>query len=239
MKRPPKQIREDFDRAAHFYEQLALKGESEPAIIDSSLTSHLIIEAAAKVCPQAEYLLDVGCGGGLYSLKMLKLIPGINIDLHDFSQPMLDGAYRNVSNAASGRVRAIKCDVRNLDVRDCHYDIVLAGAVLHHLREDDEWESVFAKLYNCLKPGGCLWISDLVTFSDRAVTKMMWDRYGDYLEELRGLEFRQWALNQIEQSDSPRSIVYQLDLMREVGFEQVEVLHFNTCFAAYGGIKTA
>jgi hypothetical protein len=28
-------------------------------------------------------------------------------------------------------------------------------------------------------------------------------------------------------------------LLREVGFSQVDVLHKRTCFAAFGGVKTA
>jgi tRNA (cmo5U34)-methyltransferase len=31
--------------------------------------------------------------------------------------------------------------------------------------------------------------------------------------------------------------MYQLDLLREVGFSQVEVLHKNACFAAFGALK--
>ena len=30
-----------------------------------------------------------------------------------------------------------------------------------------------------------------------------------------------------------------IDLLREVGFSQVEVLHKNGCFAAFGAFKTA
>jgi tRNA (cmo5U34)-methyltransferase len=31
--------------------------------------------------------------------------------------------------------------------------------------------------------------------------------------------------------------MFQLDLLRQVGFQQVEILHKNSCFAAFGGIK--
>ena len=31
--------------------------------------------------------------------------------------------------------------------------------------------------------------------------------------------------------------MFQLDLLRTVGFAQVEVLHKNSCFAAFGAIK--
>ena len=35
----------------------------------------------------------------------------------------------------------------------------------------------------------------------------------------------------------PRSLTYQLDLLRRVGFARTEVLHKNGCFAAFGGIR--
>ena len=41
----------------------------------------------------------------------------------------------------------------------------------------------------------------------------------------------------IEEEDSPRPVTYQLDLLRKVGFDRVELLHNNTCFAAFGAIK--
>ena len=37
---------------------------------------------------------------------------------------------------------------------------------------------------------------------------------------------------------TPRPVPYQLDLLHEVGFSHVELLHKNACFAAYGAIKT-
>lgn len=237
MKWPSEKTKEAFDRIANLYADSALKGESEPAIVDSSLMSDLVVQAATKVCPKAQNLLDIGCGGGLYSLKMLKILPNLNTDLHDFSGPMLDGAYRNVSKLASGTTRKINCDVRDLKLPESHYDIILAGTVLHHLRDDSEWKTTFQRLFNSLKARGCLWMSDMVSFSNHAIRKLMRNRYGEYLERLRDKQFRDMALKQIEKTDSPRSILYQLDLMKQIGFKEVEILHFNTCFAVFGGIK--
>jgi tRNA (cmo5U34)-methyltransferase len=45
------------------------------------------------------------------------------------------------------------------------------------------------------------------------------------------------VLDYIHKEDSPRSVTYQIDLMRQVGFGSVEILHKNSCFAAFGGIK--
>lgn len=116
-------------------------------------------------------------------------------------------------------------------------DVVLAGAVLHHLRTDEEWRSVFSKLHRSLRPGGSLWIADLVDHRHPAVREVIWDRYGRYLAELEDPDYRDGVLAYIEREDSPRPLLEQVDLLREVGFPAVEVLHKNSCFAAFGAVK--
>ena len=69
------------------------------------------------------------------------------------------------------------------------------------------------------------------------VQDMMWKRYGEYLSNLGGEEYRDKVFKYIEHEDSPRSLTYQLELMRKVGFSKIEVLHKNSCFAAFGAIK--
>lgn len=74
--------------------------------------------------------------------------------------------------------------------------------------------------------------SDLLDLS-----QPMWSRYGDYLEGMGGAEYRQKVFDYIEREDSPRPVTYQLDLLRRVGFTHVELLHKNSCFAAFGAWK--
>jgi tRNA (cmo5U34)-methyltransferase len=61
--------------------------------------------------------------------------------------------------------------------------------------------------------------------------------YGDYLKQIGGEEYQQRVFDYIEKEDTPRSMTYQLDLMKKVGFSSTEILHKNTCFGAFGGIK--
>ena len=97
MKKSSEEIREAFDKIAQYYAESAIKGESEPTIIDSAIMAEIIVQISHKVYPNAKNVLDIGCGGGLYSLKIARLVSDINIDLHDFSKPMLQGAYDNLS----------------------------------------------------------------------------------------------------------------------------------------------
>ena len=183
--------------------------------------------------------LDVGCGAGNYSLKILERLPNLDVTLIDLSRPMLKRAVERVSRVTSGRVTALQGDVRELQLGESQFDIICAAAVLHHLRETDEWQRAFSKLHTSLKAGGSFWISDLIEHSDKRVQSLMWERYGNYLSQLKDEAYRDHVFDYIEQEDSPRPLMFQIDLLRSVGFSNVEILHKNSCFAAFGGIKGA
>ena len=65
----------------------------------------------------------------------------------------------------------------------------------------------------------------------------MQHKYGEFLAQLQGEEYRDHVLGYIAKEDTPRPLVFQLDLLREVGFAAVEVLHKHLCFAAFGAVK--
>src|SRR5690554_2133534 len=228
------EIKQRFDNDVERFSNL---DTGQLSTIDAKISLELITEASKRIVPNDENLLDIGCGAGNYSLMMLTKIPNLNCTLVDLSKPMLDKALERVSEKTNNTVTILQGDIREVELPDNHYDIILAGAVLHHLRDDKDWETTFNKLFKLLKPGGCLMISDLITQDTEILNEYTWERYGDYLESLGGKEYRQKVLDYIAKEDSPRSINYQLDLMKQVGFKKVEILHKNTCFGAFGGIK--
>ncbi|AHM63302.1 type 11 methyltransferase [Flammeovirgaceae bacterium 311] len=228
------EIRERFDADVERFSNLETGQQST---VDAPLSLELITAAAAAVTPAATRLLDIGCGAGNYSMMMLGKIPGLSCTLVDLSMPMLQKAKERVTAATSGEVEILQVDIRELELTENKFDIILAGAVLHHLREDEEWERVFKKLYRSLRRGGSLWISDLIEHGAGPVSLLFWQKYGEYLEQFGGGEYRDKVLAYIEKEDSPRPLMYQLELMKNAGFSQIEVLHKHLCFAAFGGIK--
>ena len=205
--------------------------------MDAPLSLELIAACAAAVTPGATRVLDIGCGAGNYTLNLLRRLPDLNVTLLDLSRPMLDRVVERVTAATRGEVTAIQGDIREVDLGESAYDVIMAAAVFHHLREDDEWVAVFTKCHRALAPGGGLWISDLISHEDPAVQTVMWSRDGAYLGDLRGPGYRDHVFDTIEQEDTPRSLTFQIELLERVGFTQVDVLHKNACFAAFGGVK--
>jgi tRNA (cmo5U34)-methyltransferase len=228
------EIRERFDQDVARFSNL---DTGQVSTIDAKLSLELITESAKRIVPNATTLLDIGCGAGNYSLMMLSKVPNLQCTLVDLSRPMLDKAFERVSAETNKTVTVLQGDIREVSLPENHFDIILAGAVLHHLRDDSDWETTFSKLYNLLKPGGCLMISDLITQDIELLNAYTWERYGDYLEGISGKEYRQKVLEYVAKEDSPRSMNYQLDLMKKLGFSKVEILHKNMCFGAFGGIK--
>jgi len=228
------EIRARFDQDVERFSSLET---GQATIIDAPLTMDLCTEAAKYINPDARELLDIGCGAGNYTLKMLSKIPDLNCTLNDLSMPMLQRAKERVSLQTKGTITIVQDDMRNLILPDNHFDIVLAAATFHHLRDDADWEFVFTKVYKALKPGGSLWISDIVTHDTPALATLFNQRFSDYLEALGGAAYRQKVLDYVDHEDTPRSLNFQLELLKDVGFIHVEILHKNTYVAAFGGIK--
>lgn len=227
-------IRNRFDNDVERFSNLETGQQST---LDAPLTLELCTEAALKCNPDAKNLLDIGCGAGNYTLKMLEKVPQLNCTLVDLSLPMLEKAKERVSSLTDGKVEIIQQDMRDLDLPEGHFDVILAAATLHHLRDDEDWELVFKKFYKALKPGGSIWISDLITHDYEPINSIIQEQYGKYLEGLGGVEYRQKVFDYVTYEDTPRSINFQIDLLKKVGFRLTEILHKNACFSAFGAIK--
>jgi tRNA (cmo5U34)-methyltransferase len=188
----------------------------QQATIDAPLVMELITRAALACTPRPKTVLDIGCGAGNNTLKLLQYVSPLDCDLVDLSRPMLNRAVERIAAVNTGLIRSFQEDIRSVELPDERYDVILAAAVLHHLRDDQDWEQVFRKLYRLIVPGGSVWITDLVWHEHPGVQRMMWDRYGDYLSALGGNEYRDKVFAYIDKEDSPRPVSYQLDLLRRV-----------------------
>lgn len=228
------EIRQRFDADVERFSNLET-GQS--ATVDAPLAMALIAQAAAATMPGARHVLDIGCGAGNYTLKLLEQLPNLDVTLVDLSRPMLERANERIGRVTRGKIETIQGDIREIALPDRGFDIILAAAALHHLRTEDEWRRVFASLFRALRPGGSVWVFDMVESSIPAVQELLHKQYGEYLSRLKDDAYRDQVFAYIEREDTPRSLLFQLDLLREVGFADVEVLHKNVCFAAFGAVK--
>lgn len=229
------EIQTRFDQDVERFSNLET-GQS--AAMDAPLALELIAKAAHAVNPQPKRVLDLGCGAGNFTLRLLQLCLDVEeVVLVDLSQPMLDRAKERIQNVRPVRVETLQGDIRTAPFDRTSFDVILAGAVLHHLRSDADWESTFDKIFRSTASGGSFWIFDLITHRHPAIQQLMWHRYGEYLRQLGGDDYREKVFTYSQYEDSPRSVPEQLQLLSQVGYAHVELLHAHGCFAAFGGIR--
>ena len=229
-----KEIKERFDYDVERFSNLDI---GQTTTVDAAKAMNLTTTSAALTTPNATHILDIGCGAGNYTLKLLEHIPDTDVTLIDLSKPMLTRAQQRISEISKGKITAIQGDIRELELGTEQYDIALAAAVLHHLRTDTEWKTVFKKIYTSLKPGGSFWIFDLVEHTIPQIQDHIWNQYGQYLVEYKDEAYRDLVYGYITTEDTPKSLTYQTNLLQKTGFTKTTVLHKNLCYAAFGAIK--
>jgi tRNA (cmo5U34)-methyltransferase len=227
-------IKNRFDNDVERFSNLET---GQTATVDAPLAMELIAQAAVAATPNIKHVLDIGCGAGNNTIKLSQSAAPFDCDLVDLSLKMLERARQRISAVNRGKIRLFQNDIRHVDLPHQKYDVILAAAVLHHLRDDRDWETTFAKIHRLTAPGGSLWITDLISHETGAVQQLMWKRYADYLHAVGGDAYKQRVFDYIDKEDSPRPVTYQLELLRKVGFTHVELLHKNSCFAAFGAVK--
>src|SRR5436305_13977259 len=76
----------------------------QSATVDAPLAMALVAQAAAATTPHARHVLDVGCGAGNYTLKLLEQLPNLDVTLIDLSLPMLERAREPFRRATTGPI---------------------------------------------------------------------------------------------------------------------------------------
>ncbi len=229
-----KEIERRFDNDVDRFSNLET---GQAATVDAPLAMELISQAAVRSSQDIRRVLDIGCGAGNNTLKLLQYTSPFDCDLVDLSYPMLIKAHERISLVNTGKIRTFQGDFRRVDLPEKEYDVIIAAAVLHHLRDDQDWEKTFSKLYKLTAPGGSVWITDLVNHESEHVHSLMWERYGEYLCSIGGTDYKAKVFDYIDKEDSPRPVTYQLNLLQKVGFKHIDILHKNSCFSAFGAIK--
>lgn len=109
--------------------------------------------------PEAR-ILDYGCGYGR-TLAELSRAGYHNVVGTDFSEAMLGRSHREVPDSV-----LVRTDGSTLPVKSESIDAVLLFAVLTCIPDDQEQRVVLTEVERVLRPGGLLYISDLLVNND-------------------------------------------------------------------------
>jgi ubiquinone/menaquinone biosynthesis C-methylase UbiE len=121
-----------------------------------SVDSSWINAIAGLVQPQGKTVLDIGCGGGIYSRAWVQLGAKQVIGI-DFSESMLQAAFELTRE--TGTVWFVAGDAAQVPLVGGKADIVFERALIHHI-SDQDLPVVLKEVFRLLKPGGVYLIQD-------------------------------------------------------------------------------
>ena len=228
------EIRTRFDNDV---ERFSNSETGQASVMDGALALDIVEKSIFALHPDAQHVCDIGCGAGNFTLRVLKKIPHVMCTLVDVSSAMLERAQERIVKAGGIIEDVHNNDIRVISLKADHFDVVIAAAVLHHLRSKQDWEAVLTNIYASLKNGGTFWIWDLIRFDNDAIESIQRKRYAEYLTSIEDKEYQEKVFEVIENEDSPESTSFITRAMLKVGFAEVDIVHKNGTFAVIYGKK--
>jgi ubiquinone/menaquinone biosynthesis C-methylase UbiE len=106
------------------------------------------------VDPRGKRVVDIGCGGGIYSRAWREMEAGDVVGI-DFSAEMVAAAREQA--VGLDRISFRQGDALATGMPSANADIVFQRALIHHLKS---YEPCFAEAHRLLRPGGRLIVQD-------------------------------------------------------------------------------
>ena len=150
-------------------------------------------------------ILDLGCGTGLELIELFKKYPSINVTAVDISENMIE---RLKQREFGDKVNVICGSFFDVDFGN-NYDAVISTSALHHFLLKDKLV-LYKKIFESLKENGIFINSDKIVNTNE--------------EELEAIDFYNKYINERPHIDTPLSIEHELEVLKESGFNDIEVL---------------
>lgn len=183
----------------------------------------------ARVDP--ERVLDLGGGTGALSEAILVAAPRAVVELIDVDPEMLATARERLDHfGARARFREASFDDPLPPA-----DAVAASLALHHVPTMDEKQRLFARIHDCLRPGGAFVNADATMPAEPDAREAVWQGWAAHLgscgisEERAYRHFAEW---QEEDTYFPREV--EAAAMSAAGFEVAAVWSSGPMVVAVG-----
>jgi len=211
-----------------------------------------MLEAIAHCLPPtATRILELGCGTGEFSLKVLKRCPKAQLVALDYSPRMLTYAQAKIKAAGkASQVTWIEADFGDWANGDTavengeQFDACVSSLAIHHL-EDAMKLKLFQRIYTSLNPNGSFWNADPVLPESPAMSEVYdaareeWAaQQGTTLSEVRTKRGTSQPQG-YSSHDRLVTLTTHLEMLTQAGFQPVAVPWKYYGLAVFGGFVSS
>lgn len=229
MKKRFEVIKEHFEKEAVIFDKLFFKVAPHYEEMMNALIDVLPFKKGERL-----KVLDLGCGTGNLSRKIIAAYPNAAVTCIDMAENMIAMAQAKLKNAAD--VTFWRGDIRNFDYSE-KYDAIVASLVLHHIERKDK-PHFYRKIHHALSKKGVFFCIDIFLSPNGHIQKLHMNKWKEFMRA-NGLPMRKIndMIRRHQKEDRPVFLEDELGIMRKAGFRRVDVVlkHYN--FALYGGGK--
>jgi ubiquinone/menaquinone biosynthesis C-methylase UbiE len=143
--------------------------------MDHNEVNRQFVDDLLAVGPISGKVLDVGTGTAQIPILLYQQSEGIKLRAVDLSPDMLDVARANIvlADLMESIVLAVE-DSKSLPHQDDTFDVVISNSLIHHLADP---AAALREAVRVLRPGGLLFVRDLVRPEDESALEELVDRY--------------------------------------------------------------
>ena len=203
---------------------------------------------ALCVPPETKTILELGCGTGELTIKVLKQCPEAQLVAVDYSPRMIEFISDKLSDHQD-RLKTIQLDFgawANDELKSDignNFDAVISSLAIHHL-SDEMKGKLYEKIASSLKPNGRFWNADplLPEFSELSEiyqqSRERWAaKQGLDLETVRSKVGKSDTQGYSSQ-DQLATIDTQLAMLKNAGFSQTAIIWKYYNIAVFGGLRS-
>jgi ubiquinone/menaquinone biosynthesis C-methylase UbiE len=143
--------------------------------MDHSTVNRVFVADFLAVGAGKTPVLDVGTGTAQIPIELCRQAADALVVGVDLAEHMLRVGRANVARANLGqRVRLELCDAKRLPFAGASFAAVISNSIVHHIPEP---ESVLREMVRVLRPGGVLFVRDLLRPADDAAVRRLVTTY--------------------------------------------------------------
>lgn len=229
------QVKERFDN-----EDAAVYGSQiQKYFPDYNYVHDLILEVVRPYIISETLILDLGGGTGRVAKLLLDAYPDCHIVIQDISANMLSEVPNKLKDH-TGRFECVEGDffAESFDLGHKKFDCVVSIHAIHHGRNSDDYRNLYQKIFTWLKPGGCFACLDNVAGDTLELATLNYTNWAETLKSAFDTENIRRIVETTIREDSPISLREHMEILKDCGFNQTDVVWKKYIFGLYIGTKS-
>jgi tRNA (cmo5U34)-methyltransferase len=185
-----------------------------------------VVEVLERLPGEVRRVLDLGAGTGLLGAEIVAAFPGVEVELLDASEPMLELAQRRLGDAVS----AVHVADMSGSLPAGPFDAVVSALAIHHLEHADT-RALMARVHAALRPGGVFVNAEQVDAPTPELTAIYAQRWADDCRALGATEEEIAGARERMRHDRCTDVETQLGWLRDAGFAAADCTYKSWRFA--------